>query len=316
MRFAVQILYFDCDQFILKTIENCAPFVDKIFIIYSPEPWSAYNKSARLNYKNPSNPEILKQSKYYSKIQLITGTWEREDDQRNECLEIAREQGFDYLIIQDADEFYNPEEYQKNINQIIANPDHLYYRCIWYIFWKSTKYVVLNFYPYFFGNQKYVPSYKLTQLHFNPCFAVNCKKDVKFADKRMLNTLDYFMLDGVCFHLSYVLNDEQLESKIHTWGHSHQVDIDNWLKTKWYGWTQKTKNLNPISLINWHKAVEYKGDMPKEIADYNAGTQKYIKPKLTDILRSQKKEWLTFVSFLLKDAKYLLTKKFKKSEPV
>ena len=133
-RFAVQILFYDCDQFILKVIENCAPFVEKIYVTYSPEPWNAYNKSARDHYKNPSNPEILKQSKHYSKIELISGVWEKEEDQRNECLERARKDGFDYMIIQDADEFYNPSEYQKNLDQIILNPDHHFYRCRWYLF--------------------------------------------------------------------------------------------------------------------------------------------------------------------------------------
>ena len=32
MKFGVHMLYFNQDKWILKTIENCAPFVDKIYI--------------------------------------------------------------------------------------------------------------------------------------------------------------------------------------------------------------------------------------------------------------------------------------------
>ncbi len=154
-RFAVQILFFDCEQFILRTIANCAPFVEKIFITYSPEPWSAYNKNARDLFKNPSNPEILKQSPHFGKVELIEGIWDTEEEQRNDCLKKAKEQGFDYLIIQDADEFYLPEEYEKNIQGIATFPNYNYYRNPWYFFWKSTN----------------VRPYLKTPLGFNECFA-------------------------------------------------------------------------------------------------------------------------------------------------
>jgi len=311
-RFAVQILFYDCDQFILKTIENCAPFVEKIYIMYSPEPWNAYNKQARNNYKNTSNPEILKQSKYYSKIQLITGVWATEEDQRNECLEMARKEGFDYMIVQDADEFYNPSEYQKNLEQILHNPDHYFYRCPWYLFWKSTKYVIMNFYPLFFGNEKYAPSYKLTEINFNPCFAVNCKKDIKFKDRRMLTRKEFFMLDGICFHLSYVLSDKQVESKLRTWGHSHQVNIESWLKTKWYGWTPETKNINPLGGISWRKAKLYTGPIPAELEGFDPGEQKYVTPSKNDLQQAQKAERMTYMSFIMKDVKFVLKRMLKR----
>ena len=124
----------------------------------------------------------------------------------------------------------------------------------------------------------------------------------------MLTKKEFLMLDGICFHLSYVLNDTQVESKMNTWGHSHQVDISTWLKTKWYGWTPDTKNINPIGLINWPKAVLYKGDIPKELIDFNPGEQKYIKPGKKELMKTKKKEWVTYFTMALKDVKYLLKK--------
>ena len=54
IKIGIQILYFDAEQFILNTIENCAPFVDRIYILYSPLPWT-YNSKAREQYKNESS---------------------------------------------------------------------------------------------------------------------------------------------------------------------------------------------------------------------------------------------------------------------
>jgi hypothetical protein len=34
------MLYFNQDKWILKTIENCGPFVDKIYVAWSEKPWS------------------------------------------------------------------------------------------------------------------------------------------------------------------------------------------------------------------------------------------------------------------------------------
>lgn len=221
-KFAVQILYFDCDQFILKTISNCAPFVDKIFITYSPEPWIAYNNKARELYRNPSNPNILKESDYYHKLQLIEGIWQTEEDQRNDGLRIAKQQGYDYLIIQDADEFYLPDQFKRNLEEINASPGYSYYRNPWYIFWKNRGYIIENRYFYFFGNDRYVKPYRKTLIGFSACFAINLKKDVLFEDRRLPNRKDNHMLTGLCFHLSFVISDEQLIRKLNTWGHSNQ----------------------------------------------------------------------------------------------
>ena len=119
---AVMILYYDCEQFILRTIENCAPFVEKIYILYSELPYSKYNPEARKKYSNTARKEILRESKYSTKIDLIEGNWDNEEEQRNECLYKAKAEGFDFLIVQDADEFYLPEDYKMNIEGMTTNP--------------------------------------------------------------------------------------------------------------------------------------------------------------------------------------------------
>jgi hypothetical protein len=272
VRFAVQILYFDCEQFILRTIANCAPHVEKIFVTYSPQPWSAYNKDARAGYPNPSNPDIIFQSPYANKIELINGVWDTEEEQRNDCLVRAKKEGFDYLIIQDADEFYMPEEYTKNLQGIIANPNFDYYRNPWYFFWKNINTVIVS--RYSLTNGTYKP-YQKTKIAYNACFAVNCKRDIYFADKRLPNSKQYFMLNGLCLHLSFVMSDDQVKRKLKTWGHSSDFNTEYWYRTKWLGWTKKSKFLHPITSTQWVHTIPFTGDIPKELEGFIPGLQEY-----------------------------------------
>jgi hypothetical protein len=268
MRFCVLILYFDCDQFILRTIENCAPHVEKIFVAYSPVPWT-YNPEARKNIKNPSTPEILSQSQYRDKIQLIEGTWETEEAQRNEVLDLAKSEGFDYLIIQDADEFFRSEDYQLNLKTIEQNPNFAFYKTPWYQFWKSTKWVILCKYSYLYKNGVPCQKFYNTTTCFSMAFAINIKANVRFHRCRMpTNIDDYLVLPGICYHLSYVMSDEQVERKIRTYGHTNQIDHKNWLKWKWYGWNPKTRFLHPIESQVWTKAVAFTGQLPKELENF------------------------------------------------
>ena len=50
MKFGVHMLYFNQDKWILKTIENCAPFVDKIYIAWSEKPWN-YNENKASSHR-------------------------------------------------------------------------------------------------------------------------------------------------------------------------------------------------------------------------------------------------------------------------
>jgi len=307
-KFAVQILYFDCEQFILKTIENCSSFVEKIYVVYSPEPWSEYNKDARKLYKNPSSTDVLKKSPHYGKIELIQGVWQTEEEQRNECLKKAKKDGYDYLIIQDADEFYSPDNYKKNIEEIIKNPDFDFYRNPWYFFWKNINTIVVSLYS--ISNGTFTP-YKETLLAYNACFAVNCNKNVWFKDKRLLETKNYFMLSGLCLHLSYVLSDDQLIRKLNTWGHSKQVNIDLWYQVKWLGWTKNTNYFHPFNSIQWVKTIAYDGPIPRELEGFKPGKQKYVKPSLNKKFNAFFYDIKNVIFFMMKDIVFLL-KKIKK----
>ncbi len=314
-RIAVQILYFDCEQFILRTIENCAAYVEKIYIVYSLLPYSKYNSNARDQYTNPSSLEVLKQSPHFSKIELVEGVWDSEEEQRNTCLRRARDAGYDFLIIQDADEFYLPEEYEKNIKAMIQNPDYCFYRNPWYFFWKSTEYILINWHPLVYKNWRESDPYKFTPFGYNACFAINCKKDVLFANRRMPGKVnESLMLSGICHHLSFVMDDEQMRRKLDIWSHSNQVlNLKKWYSVKWKGWAPGVKNVHLISLVEFPYVKKYIGKLPKEIIDFKPGKQDFVKPRSIDKLYFLFHEKVKILKFFLLDIKFVISRYLKKN---
>jgi hypothetical protein len=292
MRFAAMILLFNTEKFILRTIENCAPHVEKIFVGYSKLPWNAYNKSARENFANTANKEILLQSKYFDKIELVEGEWATDEEQRNAILKKARQQGFDYMIFQDADEFYLGKDYIQNLTDIESNPDHMIYQTPWINFWKTLDHVTVS--REHLGRKNTI---------YTTCsaFAMNLKKEpgTQLTFARTFPTTDIFRLRGVCYHLSYVLSDQEAYAKIGTWGHSHQVK-KNWYKRKWLAWTEQTKNINPLGAYEWVGTTNYKGILPEQLRDFDMPHHAHVPLSKYENVQSVVFDWMEINKYKLK----------------
>lgn len=279
MKIAVQMLFFDCEQFILRAIANCAPWVDRIYVSTSRMPWG-YNPEARATLLNTADTGILAQSPHREKIVLLEGDWLTETEQRNACLERAKQDGFDYLVIQDADEFYLPSEWEKNLAGIRHQPDAAFYRVPWYVFWKDLQHVLLHRWVRTYRHGKPVSCEANTLFDYSMCYAMNLRSGRRFGEKRMPeNPHDWVMLPGICHHLSFVMNDEQMLRKISTWGHTSQVGR-SWYRVKWLGWTEGSRDLGIFEAPMWPCAVRYAGPWPEDLAGFQAGLQAYVRPSL------------------------------------
>lgn len=290
MRVAVQILYFNSHQFILRTLANCANHVDKIFLSYSPIPWSAYNSEARSTYKNQSLLELVRESIHYAKVEIVEGVWESEEEQREACRQLAVSQGFDFLIVQDPDEFYLPEDYEANIRQMESNPQYEVYQTPICNFWKTTKYAVMI--------RQHQGVYH-TLYETLAVFALNLSLPVKFESRRVpKNSTSVFQLKGICFHLSYVLSDSVVFAKINTYGHSHQVS-KNWFKWKWLAWHPGKRNINPFNSVQWVEAIPFTGTLPAELLNFENPTHVTIQLTWYDrLLESVYDTWNMFTYLL------------------
>ncbi len=220
LKFSVQMPMFNVTRFILATLENCGPYVERIYLTRSELPWR-YNIAFRDIVRNPTPASIIDASPWRDKITLIESEWATEEEQRNESLRRARADGMDFMIIQDADEYYLDSEYQQALAYIAAHPDYDFYKVKSYVFWKSTKYIIKNRY-----GQPYDEDLKP--------FAINCRSEVGFAHLRGIDETKWRicpeLLNAECYHLSWVMSDEELLTKLSVWGHTNDFDWLTWYR--------------------------------------------------------------------------------------
>jgi len=249
MKFATHVVLFGQDKWIMKNIENSYPHVDKIYIAYSEKPWG-YNPSARNTYKNSFDLNLIRNSEFIDKICIIEGDWITEEDQRNACVNQAHNDGIDYLMIHDADEFYFHNDFEKIKTFITDNPSYDEYSCGWISFWKSFKYIT-------------VPQ-SLNKIVGNPNIFINIKNHVKFVRKRSTTKKNILNIpDVICYHASYVLTDDELKEKLKTWGHHNDFNVDLWYNEIWMKWQPNMINMHPVNPPAWYKAIEFNENLPE-----------------------------------------------------
>lgn len=246
MKLGVQILAYNVSRFIGPVIENAGPHVDWIYIAYSPRAWG-YNADRRDAANRTTREELLATS-FAHKTVVIDGDWPTEDGARNACLDRAREDGCDYVLVQDADEFYPPESWELNKAALAKAAGHEVFKTPWHNFWKTPEYVV-----------EYEDR---TTVAYNATFAVPCDGKARFIRKRITNAPEVGVLPGICYHYGYVLTDEEMLEKISTWGHTAEMfNLQSWYRYKWLGWSPATKNLHVVYPPEWSRAVKF--DRPR-----------------------------------------------------
>ncbi len=247
MRFATHVLAFNQDQWLEKNILNSGPFVEKIYVAYSTAPW-AYNRHARQQFTNTFDPSDLEKSPYYDKCVFIKGDWALEEHQRNACAQQAKNDGMDYMLTHDADEFYSYEDFKKILKFIEDNPDYDGYLVPWISFWKNLNQIMLN--------------EKGERIIGYPQIAINLNTNTFFKQYRIPSSENTItMKDVLCYHMSFVASDKQCYEKINTWGHSHQFDTEKWFREVWL--SDRKYNLHPLDGKIWSKCVPFEGELPE-----------------------------------------------------
>lgn len=248
MQIAVHFLAYNVNRFINVAIENAAPHVDKIYIAYPSRPFGYINHS-RLTKSNPTHLEDIDLSRYGNKIEIIEGDWLTDEDVRNECLRKARQEGFDWFIIQDADEYYTEASWNQLKKFMLRDKRHDHLTTTWYNFWKSGHFVLMY------------PNGQIKDI--NAGFAIRCQSETIFSHKRCSNHSNDKILDYPCYHYGYVMSDKEMMEKITTWSHSNEIHNANaWFEKKWVRWNELTRYLNPIQPYGWDRAIRFPLEQP------------------------------------------------------
>ena len=247
MQIATHILAYNVNSSLKEVIENISPHVDKIFIAHPKRPW-AYKLGARNNRQNPTSLDFILECSKDHNVEIVKGDWEYEEDTRNACFELAKSQGFDWFMLQDADEFFDEKDWNLILKELKKSKNELFFISNWYNFWKSSEFVIVNDH----GDIKDGKSN----------LALRCLKDTKYIRQGIPNIEKSKLIDVCCYHYGYVKTDFDMETKIKTWAHTNQFDNEAWYKNKWLNWNKNTLNLNPTNPRSWKKVIDFPHTQP------------------------------------------------------
>jgi hypothetical protein len=276
MRIALQVIAFNVDPWINSMLRNAAPFVDKIFIAYPPRPWG-YSSKSRDTILNPTKLESINISDLQCDVQIVHGDWLYDEDTRNCLLELARSENFDWMVIQDADEFYTECSWRRLLLALNSSDQYDLLVTPWFNFWKSPEYVIYN---------------RASGIKcLNDGFAVRARNSsVRFSFSRTTNAKCRLVIDEPCYHYGYVMCNESMNNKIKTWAHTNDIfNIHIWYELKWLRWDENTLFLHPGSPSYWLKAIRFPLPQPDFANEFltlppNEGDTKGVILSIMDLL--------------------------------
>jgi len=191
------------------------------------------NKPWRGNYPMDETWAIAKTHNRFGSV--IIDYWQNQAEQFNFGLSYLKEQGFDWALIVDADEFYTPSAIGKLVGEIRKSRADAITCPFMNAYWKSPDYRL-------FPNQD-----------DNPIVAI--KTNRKFIDKRHSDALALEATTVQMHHMSYVRNNEEMLKKINTFEHSHEFNLEDWYNNVWLKWAPENMNLHPTIPSEWEKAI-------------------------------------------------------------
>ena len=255
MKFATYVMTYDQGKWMLRNLENAYPHVDQIYVMHSELPWG-YKPEAREKYTNTFDLNIIKDSPYMDKITIIEGDWLGDAEQRNFCRKRAMADGYDFLMVHDADEFYFHNDFDKIRRFVQDNPQYDGYSINLHAFWKNFGHILVN------HDDTLVGGCNQTIIKLREGVQYDYIRDT-WSENRVV------IPDVMQYHGSYVLTDEEVWKKVNMTSHSNDFDGIKWYNEVWLPWTEESTNLHPIWPWAWKRAEKFTGELPEAIEDFD-----------------------------------------------
>lgn len=239
-RFAAVCCVYDDPTWIRVMVQSTAASVDQTFVLLNDRPW---NSSGGDNLETREQIWLAGEST----VEIVQGSWASETEQRNAGLEILRSRGYDYCMVVDADEIYDPAAIQRMKQAIIEHPQVDAWYVHMYTYWKSARFRIEppeQFTPVVF--------LKVENGLFTENRHVRAEKAGRFQPAL-----------AVCHHLSYARSDSEVQKKLARFSHSHEIR-PGWYEEVWKGWDMNPsmENLHPV----WAEA--YKRAVPQALENF------------------------------------------------
>ncbi len=227
------------DDYLGYCLSAIYPHVDLIEVMQSDRPFTAYNPMSRHEFMTPDKTlEILQAfPDTHRKMHITVGEWADEESMRKEATDNLRRRGASICLIIDADEFW---------------PDGLLESCIAYMHQNLEQgQVAWSRYKTLFKRVDRLVDFPGARLPI----AFECHSELRFIDRRVPagDRID-LPQEFYYWHLGYVLSDERMYEKIHTFSHAHEVP-SSWYQDKWIQFSDDTTDLCRKDPKRWPRTV-------------------------------------------------------------
>lgn len=245
-RVAAVYCVYDDERWLAASLESVYDCVEGIFVLVGNRPWNGPVTSNVGTLKIVSEfPDPV------GKIKIIPGNWKTETDQRNDGLKIIHDAGFGWCFVVDADEVYQPEQLRRMRAFALGSSDIGCFHAIVKVYWKSLRYRIEP------------PE------QFKPPVFVRVGL-ARFSEHRNVATEKHAVIPeniGFCHHLSYARSDEEVQRKLASFSHSHEL-VPDWYEKVWSAWDKNPEmiDLHPTHPPAYKQAVKTKiSDLPEPL---------------------------------------------------
>lgn len=238
---ACTILFYG-EEYLDACIRAVAPFVDAHYILYTNHPTQGYNHHLKSPDADKDMNRIATQASDKVVFVDVSGmAISHEGDHRNIIYRFT--DGFDCMVYVDPDEIFEPEDFQKAVDQCMSSGRREHGVKGYYHFWRSFDYCLTDgFRPIRFINLNvpYVAS--------DPKGEVECR----------------------IYHFSLCQRAATIEHKFKVFGHANEMRV-NYFEEVWKAWMpgNEIQWLHPTSMGIWHRAEPFdKTTLPEVLRNH------------------------------------------------
>lgn len=224
MRVAFYVLHYG-KEYLAWSVRSVQDAVDKIIIVYTPEPSFGFEK----RIPNPDTEDELREQAHRFANKPITWISERfgsECQHREFALELARNEKAQTAVVVDADEIWDPATLKECIERVETENRAGRWLATFANFFRSWKYQV--------------------QDQFTP---------IRIVDLRHPLSVDAYLpvQEHPVYHFGYAQSDAIMRYK---WTvHGHQAELrDGWME-RFLNWQPGDEDLHPCVNNLWPKAI-------------------------------------------------------------
>lgn len=229
-RFGAYIPVYNDWRFVPTVVNQLLKVADECLILWGERTFSGVDIPR--NWEATEKWRGLIENTPYARI--YSYPWKSEAETRNYGLFALKE--YDYVFTLDADEIYLDKDLFAIRDACLrSDPDVVSTRL--YTYWKT-------------GNFRIDPPEDIR-------VRAVVKPGFKFEHLRTVHAKNSLQLDDVwCHHLSYVRTDEEIQEKLRSFSHAHEI-VPQWYERIWKKWDRDRglENLHPTAPSAYKRAV-------------------------------------------------------------